>query len=111
VGGRLIRNVLPGEVYEAADIPAEVYDASFAALNSWNTPWLEWLDAERFAAHVRSTASLPLDVVASAHGPVLRGEQIADAFRRTLDRVGQPVPPTPGQDVLELLVATLLAAA
>ncbi len=102
---------IPAEVYEAAEIPAEVYDGSFAVLNSWNTPWMEWLDAERFAAHVRATASLPLDVVASAHGPVLRGGQIADAFRRTLDLVGQPVPPTPGQDVLEQLVATLLAAA
>ena len=101
----------PGEVYEAADVPAEIYDGSFGVLNAWNTPWLEWIDAERFAAHVRATASLPLDVVASAHGPVLRGPQIADAFDRTLALAGQPVPPAPGQDVLDHLVATLLAAA
>lgn len=47
----------PGEVYEATDIPAEIYDGSFGVLNTWNTPWLEleWVDAERFAAHVRAT--------------------------------------------------------
>jgi flavorubredoxin len=101
----------PGEVYEASDIPVEIYDGSFAALNSWNTPWLEWIDAERFGVHLQSTATLPLDVVASAHGPVLRGDQITDAFRRTQDLVGQPVPPTPGQDVLDQLVATLLTPA
>ncbi len=86
----------PGEVYEAADVPTDLYDQSFDLLNSWNTPWLEWVDVERYAAHVRSTSALPLDVVASAHGPVHRGGQIEDAFRRTLALAGQPVPPIAG---------------
>ena len=101
----------PGEVYEMADIPADLYDQSFSLLNVWNSPWLEWVDAERFAAHVGTTSSLPLDVVASAHGPVHRGSQIHDAFRRTIDLAAQPVPPVPGQDVLDLLVASLLVGA
>ncbi len=33
--------------------------------------WLEWVVTERFAAHVCRTAALPLDVVASAHGPFI----------------------------------------
>jgi hypothetical protein len=32
----------PGAVYDADDIPADVYDPSFVMLNSLNTPWLEW---------------------------------------------------------------------
>ncbi len=103
-------SLLPGVVYEATDVPAEMFDGSFAALNSWNTPWLEWVDPDRFAAHVRTTASLPIDVVASAHGPLLRGDRIADAFARTLDLAGQPPVPMPGQEMLDQLLATMLAS-
>jgi flavorubredoxin len=100
-----------GEVYDATDVPAELYEPSFAALNTWNTPWLEWTDRNRFAAHVQETAALDLAVVAGAHGPVLRGATISDAFRRMLDLVGQPPVPAPGPPLLEQLVATLVAPA
>ena len=101
----------PGEVYEASEIPPEMYEQSFVALNSWNTPWLEWVDVDRYAAHVRATADLPLEVVASAHGPVHRGQQITDAFRRTLELAAQPAVPMPGQEALDLLVGALLTPA
>ncbi len=101
---------LPGEVYEADDVPDEMYDSSFVALNGWNTPWLEWVDVDRYATHVHATASLPLDVVAGAHAPVHRGARIGDAFRRTLDLAARPAPPAPGQDVLDQMVSMLVAA-
>jgi flavorubredoxin len=103
--------LMPGEVYEAADIPVELYEASFAALNSWNTPWLEWVDPARFAALVDSTAALPIDVVASAHGPLHRGAQIDDAFRRTLALAGEPTVPMPGSELLDQLLATVVSSA
>ena len=101
----------PGDVYDADDIPGDLYDATFDLLNAWNTPWLEWVDPDRYRAHVTATADLPLAVVASAHGPVHRGPRIADAFRRTLALAGRAVPPTPGHDVLEHLLSTVLAPA
>ena len=104
-------SLVPGEVYEAADVPPDLYDQSFAVLNSWNTPWLEWVDPERFASHVRAAASLPVEVVASAHGPVHRGEQIEGAYRRTLDLAAQPAVPEPGQELLDALVSTALPPA
>jgi flavorubredoxin len=104
-------SLVPGAVYEAGDVPADLYDQSFAVLNSWNTPWLEWVDRERFASHVRAAASLPVEVVASAHGPVHRGEQIEDAFRRTLDLAAQPAVPQPGQELLDALVSAALPPA
>jgi flavorubredoxin len=100
---------LPGAVYDADDVPDEMYDFSFVALNGWNTPWLEWVDADRYAAHVQSTASLPLDVVISAHGPVHRGARIGDAFRRTIELAARPVLPSPGQDALDQMVSMLVA--
>jgi flavorubredoxin len=99
----------PGEVYDAGDIPRDLYDASFRELNATNTPWIELVDRERFAIHVAATSSLPLDVVASAHGPVLRGHHIDDAFERTIALANQPVPANPGQDVLDLLVSSMLS--
>jgi flavorubredoxin len=101
----------PGEAYEADDIPADLYDATFELLNAWNTPWLEWVDVDRFGAHVATTAELPLRVVASAHGPVHRGARIADAFRRTLELAGRPVAATPGQEVLDQMLSTVFTAA
>jgi hypothetical protein len=98
-------------VYDADDVPGEMYDESFVLLNLLNTPWLEWADAERFAAHVATTQSLPLEVVASAHGPVHRGARIADAFRRTRELVGRVPAPQPGQDVLDLLSAMFAVTA
>jgi CRP/FNR family transcriptional regulator, cyclic AMP receptor protein len=44
----------------------------------------------------------------SAHGPVHRGPRIVPALGRTLDPAGKPVPPTPGQDTLDQLIATML---
>jgi flavorubredoxin len=103
--------LVQGEVYEAADVPPELYEPSFAALNSWNTPWLEWIDRTRFDAHNRSVASLPIDVVASAHGPVLRDASIDEAFRRTLALAGAEPVPAPGTELLDLLVGTLTSPA
>jgi flavorubredoxin len=103
--------LVQGEVYEAGDVPRELYEPSFAMLNTWNTPWLEWLDTERFAAHVQTTAGLPTDIVVSAHGPVLRGAQIEDAFARTQALAAQPPAPQPGQSMLDELLSSLLAPA
>jgi flavorubredoxin len=103
--------LVPGAVHEAADVPADLWEASFGALNSWNTPWLEWVDEARFAAHVDESASLPIEAIASAHGPVLRGEQIPRAFARTLELAAQPPVPQPGPELLEAIVSGALALA
>jgi flavorubredoxin len=97
--------LVQGLVLEAADADPVLYEESFRALNQWNTPWLEWVDPLRFDAHVESTASLPIEAVASAHGPVLRGDRIAAAFAATRVLAAQSVPTTPGQSMLDELLA------
>jgi flavorubredoxin len=100
-----------GEIYEAGDIDADLYEHSFTTANSWNTPWLEWVDVQRYTAHVQSCRDLPLDLVASCHGAVHRGQQIDDAFGRAIALAAQPVPPEPGQDMLELVLAAMVSEA
>ena len=102
---------LPGEAYELGDVPETMLDESFALLNQWNTPWLEWVDAAKFDGHLRDSELLPVTAWVSAHGPVFRGEQIADAFARTRALAGVPIPPLPGGDVLDLIKAVLGAPA
>jgi flavorubredoxin len=97
--------MVQGNIVEAADADTDLYAGTFDAMNTWNTPWLEWLDTSRFATHVETTASLPLAAVASAHGPILRGDRIADAFARTAALATQPVLPTPGQAMLDELLS------
>jgi flavorubredoxin len=103
--------LLPGAVLEADDVPRDLFDMSFVALNTWNTPWIEWVDRDRYAAHVHDTAKLGATVVASAHGPVLRGARIEDAFRRTLALAGTTPVPQPGQELLDDLLAAVLGPA
>jgi hypothetical protein len=99
-----------GAGIERTDVPDELYAESFAVLNTWNTPWLEWTDATRFEAHLRSTEELDAALVASAHGPVLRGDAIADGYRRTRELVGRPPAAHPGQETLEMILGFLLPA-
>ena len=60
---------------------------------------------------MHTTESLPITVVASAHGPLHRGDRIADAFRRTRELVGHAPAEQPGQEILELLCAMLATTA
>jgi flavorubredoxin len=101
----------PGAVYDSREIPQEMFDDSFFAMNVSNTPWLEWVDNEKFAAHVAASAALEPSVLTSAHGPVYRDGAVADVYARTLALAGQAMPPAPDQSVLEMLLALLMADA
>jgi flavorubredoxin len=101
---------LPQEaIYEQADMPPDLYDETFSLVNSLVSPWHQWLDETRYARHVDTVEALRPDAVASAHGQVLRGAAIADAFARVRAMAGQPIVQPPGQALLDELVADLLA--
>ena len=98
-----------GAVHEFEDIPPEMYDGSFRLLNSLVSPWHQWLDADKYGRHVESIARLEPVATASAHGPVLRGAAIDDAFTRVKAMAGQPIVQPPGQELLDEMVAAMLA--
>jgi flavorubredoxin len=99
----------PGAVHEHSDIPAEMYDATFQLLNSLISPWHQWLDQDKYSRHVHDLARLEPEATASAHGPVLRGAAIDDAFARVCAMAGRDIVPPPGQEMLDDLVAQLTA--
>ena len=85
-----------------------------AAMSGWNSavsPWHAWLDRDSYGRHVDAVERLGPRTVASAHGPVLRGAALDDAFDRVRGLAGAPIIPLPGQELLDTLLAATLAEA
>jgi flavorubredoxin len=102
-------SLTPGAVFDVGDIPQPMYEETFMLLNSLVSPWHQWLDPLRYRRHTESVEGLGLRAVASAHGPVLSGSAIPEAFERVRTMAGAPIVPPPGQPVLDQLVAAALA--
>jgi flavorubredoxin len=85
--------------------------AQMSAMNSAVSPWHAWLDRAAYGRHVDAIEAFGARAVASAHGPVLRGTQLDDAFDRLRTLAGAPIIPTPGQELLDTLLATTLVEA
>jgi flavorubredoxin len=100
----------PAGVCDAADVPAPMYDETFRALNSMVAPWHELADVTRFREHCDRLEALGIVAIASAHGPVLHGDAIADAFERTRALAGTPRVQPPGQSLLDEILATMVAS-
>lgn len=100
----------PGSL-DADELPPDLLAQVMPALGSAISPWHAWLDAAAYARHVDAVEALGARTVASAHGPVLRGERLDDAFDRLRKLAGAPIIPTPGQELLDTLLAPTLAEA
>jgi flavorubredoxin len=94
-----------GAVYEAPDLPSDLYDETFSLFNSMISPWHQWLSPEVYGRHVRDIEAIGAETIASAHGPVLRGSFVAGAFDRVRALAGQPNVPPPGQEALDARLA------
>jgi flavorubredoxin len=99
----------PGAAHHVADVPREMYDESFRTLNSLVAPWHQWLDRALYGQHADRVEGLGLIAVASAHGPILTGSAIGDAFDRVRAMAGTPIVPPPGQPLLDEMVAAALS--
>ena len=87
-----------GAVHHVEDLPKDLYDESFMFFNSLISPWHQFLDPVRYNRHVDTVEALKPRVVASAHGPILVGDAIHDAFDRvrTLAGAADHRPARPG---------------
>jgi flavorubredoxin len=99
-----------GAVYESPDVPFDLYAETFTLFNSMVSPWHQWLSPDTYGRHVDEVRAIAPTAVASAHGPVLRGDAITDAFDRVHALAGRPIVQPPGQATLDELVAQTLAS-
>lgn len=99
-------------LHDVRTTPAELYDETFRLFNSMVSPWHAWLDPARYRRHVDEVEAMGVLTAASAHGGVVTGPAIHDAFERIRALAGQPISRDPGQPALdEMLAASLLPAA
>jgi flavorubredoxin len=98
-------SLTPATGYERGDIPTEMYDETFRLLNSLISPWHQWLDQSKNSAHAKALSALDFTATASAHGPVLRGTAIDEAFARVIGMAGEPIVQPPGPETLEQMLA------
>lgn len=97
-----------GAVHRREEVPDDLYDESFVLFNSLISPWHQWLDTEKYGRHVDSVAGLAPSAVASAHGPILTGGQIDDAFQRVRGLAGMPRLMFPEQPSLDEFVTAAI---
>jgi len=100
---------VPGAVYDVHDVPREMVEESMPMFNSMVSPWHQWLDAEAYRRHVDDIEAMGVLTVASAHGPVLTGDAIHESFEVIRGLAGRPNILGPGPEVLDELVAEILA--
>lgn len=100
----------PGAL-DVRDMPRDLLEEGLPAMNSLVSPWHRWLDPAAYRRHVDDVEALGVLAVASAHGPVLTGDAIHEAFDVVRDLAGRPIIPAPGQQLLDELVNRTLAAA
>jgi flavorubredoxin len=99
----------PGAVHHVEDLPGDLYDESFTELNSLVSPWHQWLDPSSYGRHLDAVAALRPRVVVSAHGPILTGAAIDDAFARVRTLAGRPRLTPAGESPLDQLLADAVA--
>ena len=94
----------PGPV-EHDDLPPGMFRETFLPFNSIAAPWHGWLHPAKYDRHLDEIQSLPITTIASAHGPVLRGAAIDEAFAMTRAMSTTPPLPQPGQAMLDQILA------
>jgi len=97
----------PGPL-DAQDLPQDLLEQCMPAMNSAVSPWHAWLDRALYGRHIDAIEAFGAKTIASAHGPVLWGELLGDAFDRLRGLAGVPIIPTPGQALLDQLIAATL---
>lgn len=101
---------VPAAVDDVADLGADFWEEHFVAFNRMNSPWHELVDPVRFHADVDRVEALGATVLASAHGPVVTGANVAEAHRKMRRTAGGEPTPVPTQLDLDAMLAELVPA-
>ena len=90
-----------------ADLNPVFWREGFMQIQSLLSPWHAMLDERKFGLSVDRVANLNPKVIATAHGPVITGDQIGQVLDLSRLMPNAPVAEMPGQAVLEEIVASM----
>jgi flavorubredoxin len=98
---------VPHEVERAGELEMAPFRDSFLQAQRMLSPWLQWVDPDRYAAHVGSLRRCGVSAAVGAHGPVFDGARMEAAF--DLFELLPTLAPAPlvGQSDLDLLLTLL----
>jgi len=97
---------MPGALVEsAADFDAEHWRNGMSMfMYHALSPWLSLVDPVKYEASVNASRSLNPSVLATAHSPVIRSEQVDAAYDLIAEMPSIPCPPCPDQSVLDAVL-------
>ena len=93
------------------DLDPDEWAAGMGVFARWNSPWVELVDRDRYAAECRRIEELPLHAIAGTHAPTVGAcdlQRAHEILRTVPDLV---VPPQPGQAELDAMLSALTAPA
>jgi hypothetical protein len=90
-------------------LSAEEWREGFMMFQLLNSPWVTMVDDAKYQRAVDEMARLGITAIASAHGPAITGANVDRAISMLRELSSGHVPPTPGQPVLDEIVASILA--
>jgi len=99
------------DVHDINELDEGFWREGFLQFARMVSPWHQWLDANRYAAHVGSIRRLGATKITSAHGPTLHGAQLEAAFELSAQIPNMPAAPVPVQADLDGMLAAMAAAA
>lgn len=97
-------------VEDSAEVDAEERWAQFDRCNTLISPWHQWLDPQRYSAHVDSLQQLGIEAIACCHGPGFRAGMVDEALRRVRELPAKPAAYEPTQGDLEAMLAQVAGA-
>jgi flavorubredoxin len=100
-------NALPVPMDDLDELDAGYWRESFLHLNRLVSPWHQWLDPNRYQAHLDAVHGLGASVAVGAHGLALHDDQIDSAFSLLQELPHLPTAPLMGQADLELMLSLL----
>lgn len=99
------------EITDASELDPMFFEEGFLQMQRTLSPWHQWLDPAKFANHMKGSQGLGASMIATAHGPALRGSQVDHAFELMARLPDLPALEMPGQADLEAMVAAITAPA
>jgi flavorubredoxin len=96
---------------EAAEIPFEEWRRGFIEFHQWQSPWLEGFEVRWWNRIIDRFAARHLSAIASCHGPIVRGDQIATAIELLRELPELPIGQRLEQSTLDDLLAIVKSLA
>jgi flavorubredoxin len=101
---------VPKGTPDVGELPVEMWENGTIQMQLGNSPWVTMVDERRYADTVDAIARTGITTIASCHGPAITGANVARAWELMHEVPSSVADPTPGQPVLDEIIAQALAA-